>query len=91
MGEKGQRPVDTEHPHPRRHSEGLCIHPAVRSVSGHPNRGSPLMNGLLPSPRPCSSAQQTNGSWRRAPGLDPTNHNLPGPTLRTSSWDPEDA
>lgn len=25
MGEKGQRPVDTEHPHPRGLLEGLCV------------------------------------------------------------------
>lgn len=64
--------------------------PAMCSTSGCANHGSSLMNGLLTSPRPCST-QQTNVSWRWAPGLDPTNHNLPCPMLRTFSWGLEDA
>uniref|UniRef100_A0A2R9C4I7 Neuropeptide FF receptor 1 n=1 Tax=Pan paniscus TaxID=9597 RepID=A0A2R9C4I7_PANPA len=57
---------------------------------GHPHCGSPLMNGLLTLPRP-GSTQQTNVSWRRMPGLDPTNHSLPSPVLRSLSWGLEDA
>lgn len=64
--------------------------PAMCRTSSRANRGSSLMNGPLTSPR-SRGTQKTNASWRRVPGLDPTNHNLPSPMPRTFSWGLEDA
>lgn len=64
--------------------------PAMCRTSGRANSGSSLMNGPLTSPRP-RGTQKTNASWRRVPSLDPTNHNLPSPVLRTFSWGLADA
>lgn len=83
FGDELKRPVDAGHPHPRRDYVSRL---ATCSMSGDSNHGSPLINSPLTSPWP-RSTQQTNVSWRQAPHLDPTNHNLSSPMLRTLSWE----
>ena len=74
-GGKGQRPVDTEHPHPRGTLGGTpcpVLPLAARAVI--------LIMGLrwwMASWLHHAALNKANGSWRRMPSLGPAHHSLP--------------